>query len=96
MADDRVLNAAGHPRGNPAWPRVGIFAQRKKDRPNKLAVSVCELVEVDGLGLKVKALDAIDGTPVLDIKPYVREFEPDPASVRQPRWMSELMRGYFS
>ena len=53
------------------------------------------MIEVNGLKLKVKALDAIDGTPVLDIKPYVREFEPDPARVLQPQWMTELMRDYF-
>jgi tRNA (adenine37-N6)-methyltransferase len=96
VSDEKVLNGANHPRGNRDWPRVGIFAQRKKERPNKLGVSVCELLEVNGLRLKVKALDAIDGTPVLDIKPYVREFEPDPARVRQPQWMTELMRDYFS
>jgi len=93
---ERVLSGANHRRGNPDWPRVGIFAQRKKDRPNKVGVSVCALIEVAGLNLKVKALDAIDGTPVLDIKPHVREFEPDPARVRQPQWMTELMRAYFS
>lgn len=96
IADSGVVTAANHPRGNPDWPRVGIFAQRKKDRPNKLGVSICELLEVNGLKLKVKALDAIEGTPVLDIKPYVREFEPDPARVRQPQWTTELMRDYFS
>ena len=96
VPDDGVLTGANRPRGNPDWPRVGIFAQRKKDRPNKLGVSVCQLLEVDGLRLKVKALDAVDGTPVLDIKPHVREFEPDPARVRQPQWMTELMRDYFS
>jgi tRNA (adenine37-N6)-methyltransferase len=96
VLDESILTGANHPRGNPDWPRVGIFAQRKKDRPNRLGVSICELIEVDGLKLKVKALDAIDGTPVLDIKPYVREFEPDPGRVRQPQWMTELMRDYFS
>ncbi len=96
VPDKSIVTTASHPRENPDWPRVGIFAQRKKHRPNKLGVSVCELLEVDGLKLKVKALDAIDGTPVLDIKPYVREFEPDPAHVRQPQWMTELMRDYFS
>ena len=96
VPDESILTGANHPRGNPDWPRVGIFAQRKKDRPNRLGVSVCELLEVDGLKLKVKALDAIDGTPVLDIKPYVREFEPDPERVRQPKWMTELMHDYFS
>jgi tRNA-Thr(GGU) m(6)t(6)A37 methyltransferase TsaA len=96
VPDEKVVTSANHPRGNPEWPRVGIFAQRKKDRPNRLGISVCELLDVDGLKLKVKALDAIDGTPVLDIKPYVREFEPDPERVRQPRWMTELMRNYFA
>ena len=96
VADASVVSGASHPRGNTEWPRVGIFAQRKKHRPNKLGVSICELLEVDGLKLKVRALDAIEGTPVLDIKPYVREFEPDPARVRQPQWMTELMRNYFS
>ncbi len=96
VPDDGVLTGANRPRGNPDWPRVGIFAQRKKDRPNKLGVSVCQLLEVDGLTLRVKALDAVDGTFVLDIKPHVREFEPDPARVRQPQWMTELMRDYFS
>ncbi len=93
---DSIIYGANHPRENPAWPRVGIFAQRKKQRPNQLGVSVCELVEVDGLKLKVKALDAIDGTPVLDIKPFVREFEPNLSQVRQPQWITELMRDYFS
>ena len=96
VADASGVSGASHPRGNPEWPRVGIFAQRKKHRPNKLGISVCELLQVDGLKLKVRALDAIEGTPVLDIKPYVREFEPDPAQVRQPQWMTELMRNYFS
>jgi tRNA (adenine37-N6)-methyltransferase len=68
----------------------------KKRPPNRLGVSICDLLEVNGLKLTVKALDAIEGTPVLDIKPYVREFEPDPKRVRQPQWMTELMRNYFS
>src|ERR1700690_222528 len=96
VPDESILTGANHPRGNPDWPRVGIFAQRKKDRPNRIGVSICELLEVDGLKLKVKALDAIEGTPVLDIKPFVREFEPDPGRVRQPQWVTELMRDYYS
>jgi tRNA (adenine37-N6)-methyltransferase len=96
IPDATIITGANHPRGNQEWPRVGIFAQRKKNRPNRLGVSICELLEVDGLKLTVKALDAIEGTPVLDIKPYVREFEPDPKRVRQPQWMTELMRDYFS
>src|ERR1051325_463580 len=67
VPDEKVLWSAGHPRRNKDWPKVGVFAQRKKDRPNKIGVSICELLEVNGLTLRVKALDAIDDTPVLDI-----------------------------
>jgi hypothetical protein len=63
----------------------GIFAQRKKDRPNKIGVSVCELLQVVGLKLKVKALDAIDGTPILDIKPYVAPSGPRQAAAMDDR-----------
>ena len=52
-------------------------------------------MRVSGLDLHVHGLDAVDGTPVLDVKPYVREFEPDDADVRQPSWVSELMQGYY-
>jgi tRNA (adenine37-N6)-methyltransferase len=86
--------AARRPRGNPDWPEVGIFAQRAKRRPNRIGVSVCELVGVDGLQLAVRGLDAIDGTPVLDIKPYLTEFAPR-TPVRQPHWSRQLMAGYW-
>jgi tRNA-Thr(GGU) m(6)t(6)A37 methyltransferase TsaA len=91
---DAVEHGARHPRGNPDWPRVGIFAQRAKDRPNRLGVSRCRLLAVDGLDLSVAGLDAVAGTPVLDIKPYMNEFGPQGA-VRQPAWASELMAGYW-
>jgi tRNA (Thr-GGU) A37 N-methylase len=65
-------------------------------RANRLGVSTCALVRVDGLDLHVRGLDAIDGSPVLDVKPYMREFEPRNGEVvRQPAWATELMRGYF-
>jgi tRNA-Thr(GGU) m(6)t(6)A37 methyltransferase TsaA len=96
IREDEVLAGAAHPRGNPNWPRAGIFAMRKKQRPNRIGLSVCELLEVNGLKLKVKALDAIDGTPVLDIKPYVRQFHPEQGRVRQPAWMTELVKDYFA
>jgi tRNA (adenine37-N6)-methyltransferase len=63
---------ARRPRGNPAWPEVGIFAQRAEDRPNRLGTSVCRLVAVRGLDVDVEGLDAVDGTPVLDLKPCIR------------------------
>jgi len=92
---DAVETGARHPRGNLQWPRVGIFAQRAKDRPNRLGVSVCRLLAVDGLTLRVAALDAIDGTPVLDLKPYLAEFGPRGA-VHQSAWSTELMAGYWA
>ena len=90
-----VQRGARRPRGNPAWPAVGMFAQRAKMRPNRLGVSTCALLRVEGLDLHVRGLDAVDGSPVLDVKPYMREFEPDDADVRQPTWAAELMRGYY-
>ena len=89
-----VETGARHPRGNPEWPRVGIFAQRAKGRPNRIGVSVCRLLGVEGLTLTVQALDAIDGSPVLDVKPYLAEFGPR-GEVRQPAWSHELMSGYW-
>ena len=95
VAESEVHRGVRHPRGNPRWPAVGMFAQRAKMRPNRLGVSTCALVEVVGTDLHVRGLDAVAGTPVLDVKPYMREFEPDPATVRQPAWASELMEGYY-
>ena len=89
-----VCEHARRPRGNPDWPEVGIFAQRGKDRPNRLGLCTCELVAVDGASIVVRGLDAIDGTPVLDVKPYMLEFGPRD-DVRQPVWSHELMRGYW-
>ncbi len=89
-----VCEFSRHPRGNPEWPDVGIFAQRAKDRPNRLGLCTCELVAVDGASIVVRGLDAIDGTPVLDVKPYLQEFAPR-GEVRQPAWSHELMRDYW-
>ena len=83
-----------HPRGNSAWPTVGVFAQRVKDRPNRIGISTCQLIDVRGTTLHVRGLDAIDGTPVIDIKPYIREFGPR-GSIREPYWASELMQSYY-
>ncbi|MFG3437038.1 SAM-dependent methyltransferase [Nonomuraea sp. NPDC047897] len=82
------------PRGNPDGPPVGVFAHRGPYRPNRLGVSVCRLIAVHGRDLHVADLDALDGTPVLDIKPYLVEFAPlDP--VRQPGWATRLMKEYY-
>ena len=86
---------ARHPRGNKEWPLVGIFAQRAKDRPNRIGVTTCRLVAVEGATGHVAGLDAIDGPPVLDIKPYMEEFGPR-GELRQPAWTTELMHSYWS
>lgn len=86
---------ARRPRNNPDWPEVGIFAQRAKRRPNRIGVSRCTLLGVDGLTLTVEALDAIDGSPVLDVKPYLREFGPR-GEVRQPEWATVVMEHYYA
>jgi tRNA (adenine37-N6)-methyltransferase len=89
-----VETGARHPRGNLDWPRVGIFAQRAKDRPNRIGIGVGRLLGVDGRDLRVAGLDAVDGTPVLDIKPVMAEFLPR-GELRQPAWSRELMAGYW-
>jgi len=83
-----------HPRNNMKWPAVGIFAQRGRNRPNRIASTICRVVRVEGSRLFVTELDAIDGTPVLDIKPVMAEFLPR-HEVRQPSWSHELMREYW-
>lgn len=85
---------SGRPRGNPNYPLVGIFGQRKKDRPNTIGLSTVELLEHNGRIIKVKFLDAIDGTPVLDIKPVFKEFQVK-TEVRQPIWVADLMKHYW-
>jgi tRNA-Thr(GGU) m(6)t(6)A37 methyltransferase TsaA len=90
----RTCTGDQHPRHNPDWPRTGILAQRAPNRPNHLGVSVCELLAVDALAVTVRGLDALDGSPVLDLKPYLREFAPR-GPIRQPDYTGELMRDYF-
>ena len=90
----KVVFGARHPRNNTAWPAVGIFAQRGKNRPNRIGSTICRVVRVEGIRLIVAELDAINGTPVLDIKPVMAEFLPR-RQVLQPMWSHELMRHYW-
>ncbi len=91
---DNVEVGARRPRGNPDWPLVGILAQRAKNRPNRLGLTTYALLGVSGREIAVRGLDAIDGTPVLDIKPYMSEFGPR-GPVRQPEWATELTVRYW-
>ncbi|MFE4258399.1 SAM-dependent methyltransferase [Streptomyces sp. NPDC056883] len=99
VPQDKIETGARRPRGNPDWPLVGIFAQRGKNRPNRLGLSRCRVLKVDVLAadgpeLHVEGLDAVAGTPVLDLKPYMTEFGPR-GEHRQPEWATELMRDYY-
>ena len=94
VAESDIHYGTRHPRGRTDWPAVGIFAQRGKDRPNRIGITVCRLVRVQGLALELEGLDAIDGSPVVDIKPYMTAFAPR-GEVRQPAWAIELMSDYW-
>lgn len=94
VAPDQVCRGSRHPRGNTDWPRVGILAQRAKDRPNRIGLTTCRVVHVDGLRIAVSGLDAIDGTPVLDIKPAMTGFAIR-STMREPSWATELMARYW-
>lgn len=83
-----------HPRGNENWPDVGVFAQRNKDRPNRILLTTVEIEEVGERFVRVRGLDGIDGTPVLDIKPVFHWSVPR-SEVRAPQWSEELGENYF-
>ena len=94
VTPDKIVSGARHPRGNKDWPKVGIFAQRGKNRPNRIGVSVARIVAIQGLEVEVEGLDAIDGTPILDIKPVMSGFQPR-GEVVEPAWATEIMRSYW-
>jgi tRNA-Thr(GGU) m(6)t(6)A37 methyltransferase TsaA len=89
-----VVSGARRPRGRTDWPEVGIFAQRGRVRPNRLGVTTCAIEGVDGTTVRVRGLDAVDGTPVLDLKPHMLGFAPR-GEVREPPWATEIMAEYW-
>ncbi len=94
VPEAKVERGARHPRERLDWPKVGIFAQPARARPNRIGVTTCELVAVNGLELTVRGIDAIDGTPVIDIKPCISGFLPR-GPPREPAWVKELMARYW-
>lgn len=91
---NKVFVGSEHPRGDKRYPKVGIFAQRKKDRPNHIGATIVNLIRKEGMRLIVSNLDAINGTPILDIKPVFREYMPK-GEIKQPDWVEELMKDYW-
>ncbi len=90
----KTITDSEHPRENKDYPKVGIFAQRKKDRPNHLGATIVNLIGRNGRRLIVSNLDAINGTPVIDIKPVFKEYLPE-NEIKQPQWSSDLMTNYW-
>lgn len=83
-----------HPGGRKGYPLVGVFATRSPARPNPICVTTVELVERKGNVLKVKGLDAVNGSPLIDIKPHLPSSDA-PSNVRLPDWVRALT-SYFS
>ncbi|EOP60138.1 hypothetical protein IKQ_06028 [Bacillus cereus VDM053] len=82
------------PRGIETLAKKGCFAQRTKYRPNPIGISTVEILSIDDNVITVKGLDANNKTPVLDIKPYIPEFD-SRKDTCVPVWMKELMKDYF-
>jgi len=82
------------PRGREDMPMLGVFAQRGRMRPNPVGVSAVAIARLEPGRLTVRGLDAVNGTPVLDIKPYVPVFD-RVEGARTPEWIDRLMVGYF-
>jgi tRNA-Thr(GGU) m(6)t(6)A37 methyltransferase TsaA len=82
------------PRERDDMPELGIFAQRARHRPNKIGITAVKLLGVEGNIVRVKGLDAINGTPVLDIKPYAPVYD-GVTEPLVPGWFIRLMQGYF-
>ena len=93
VQNEKICITARHPRNNKNFPEVGIFSQRAKDRPNKIGSTICEIIKIKGKEIFVKGLDAVDSTPVIDIKPVIKEFLPQ--NIEEPDWVIELMKDYW-
>jgi tRNA-Thr(GGU) m(6)t(6)A37 methyltransferase TsaA len=93
-AGEPTETGSRHPRDRADWPKVGIFAQRGRMRPNRIGLTTCRVVRVRGTSVEVEGLDAVDGTPVLDIKPVWSGNFPR-GQFREPDWARELMENYW-
>jgi tRNA-Thr(GGU) m(6)t(6)A37 methyltransferase TsaA len=91
IAAERRGLAHVHPMGLKDCPETGIFATRSPARPNPVLVSTVELLERDGNVLRVKSLEAVDGSPIVDIKPYT-EVRPRINDPRFPEWLRVVFK----
>lgn len=93
LATERPSYPPRRPRGRADLPEVGVFADRGPRRPNRIGATICQILDVSGRQLTVQGLDAVVGTPILDVKPVMAEFLP--GGIRQPAWSTTLMSEYF-
>ncbi len=82
------------PQNRDDMPEVGLFSQRSKHRPNPIGITAVSLVKIVDCEITVRGLDAINGTPVLDIKPYYPAYDTR-AGALVPEWVDRLMKDYF-
>ncbi|MFN8579032.1 MAG: tRNA (N6-threonylcarbamoyladenosine(37)-N6)-methyltransferase TrmO [Candidatus Sericytochromatia bacterium] len=82
------------PRGRSDLPEYGIFAQRAKHRPNPIGITTVKIIKVQNNILTVKGLDAINETPIIDIKPYFKVFD-NIENYKQANWVDDIMKDYF-
>ncbi|OGF05558.1 MAG: tRNA (N6-threonylcarbamoyladenosine(37)-N6)-methyltransferase TrmO [Candidatus Eisenbacteria bacterium RBG_16_71_46] len=92
--DRETSTLVRRPRGRADMPLLGVFAQRGRMRPNPVGITAVEVLGIELGRVTVRGLDALDGTPVLDLKPYVPVFDRRTAA-RVPEWIEHLMQGYF-
>ena len=83
----KTIIGNAHPRRNLNSSKVGIFAMRKQDRPNHIGITIVKLIKIEGKKLVVLGLDALNGTPVLDIKPVVKRLFPK-ENIKEPDWVN--------
>ena len=91
---DPAKHLVRRPRGLQNMPRIGIFSQRAKNRPNPIGITTVTILKVGEDYLEVRGLDAIHDTPVVDIKPCYSQYD-GVDSLSQPGWVDELMKDYF-
>ena len=92
--EEKIITGARYPRNDSSLPKVGVFAQRGKNRPNRIGLTIVKILKREKNILFVENPDAIDGTPVLDIKPVMIEFLPK-EEIRQPNWTKVIMKNYW-
>jgi tRNA-Thr(GGU) m(6)t(6)A37 methyltransferase TsaA len=95
IMDSEIIRGAHHPRSDSTYPKIGIFSQRASKRPNLIGTTIVKIMEVKNRNILVNGLDAIDGTPIIDLKPVMKEFLPLRDEIYQPDWSKEIMKKYW-